>query len=135
MRPDRERRPVKATIRAKRRKHSLIHHFGDKLVKRDGGMFCHYCAIPLIRANPHKPHAIEDWAKRGKGIASVDHKHPTSRGGSSKLENLVLCCYTCNEKKGDSTYEMFLRSLRLEQIIKSGNQSNKSQGQRGRVGS
>lgn len=130
MRPDTERRPVKATIRAKRRKHSLVHHFGEKLAKRDGGMFCHYCAIPLVRADPHKPNALADWRKRGKGIASVDHMMPLCKGGSSKLENLVLACYTCNIKKGDSTYEMFLRSLRLEQIIKSGNVKNKPPGQR-----
>lgn len=124
MRPDRERRPAKATIRAKRRKHSLIHHFGEKLAKRDGGMFCHYCAIPLVRANPHKPNALEDWRRRGKGIATVDHCQPLCRGGSSKLENLVLSCYDCNIRKGDSTYDMFIRSLKYDHALKSSNQSH-----------
>jgi 5-methylcytosine-specific restriction endonuclease McrA len=131
MRPDIHYRPAKATIRAKHRKHSLIHHFGDKLAKRDGGFHCHYCLIPLVRADPHKPNAVEDWRKRGKGIASVDHMTPLCKGGSSKLENLVLACYTCNIRKGDSDYEMFIRSLKYAEAIKSSTQSNKSRGQRG----
>lgn len=131
MRPDIQRRPTKATIRAKRRHHSLVHHFGNKIARRDGGYFCHYCLIPLVRANPHKPNAVEDWAKRGKGIASIDHKQPLSRGGSNKLENMVLACYICNIRKGDSTYEAFIRSLKFEAAcFKSSDQQNKPPGQR-----
>jgi 5-methylcytosine-specific restriction endonuclease McrA len=131
MRPDIHYRPTKATIRAKRRKRSLIHHFGEKLAARDGGLFCHYCLIPLVRADPHKPHALEDWRRRGKGIATIDHCKPLSKGGSNKLENLVLACYDCNIKKGDSTYEGFIRSLKLEQIIKGSHQSHQPYRPRG----
>src|SRR5688572_2207203 len=132
MRPDIHRKPAKATVKSKRRHRSLIHHFGDALAKRDGGFVCHYCLIPLVRADPHKPNAVEDWAKRGKGIGTVDHKHPLCRGGSNRLENLVLACSVCNYRKGDSTYEMFIRSLKFEHAcIKSGDKPNQSQGQRG----
>lgn len=34
---------------------------------------------------------------------TLDHVFPKSRGGKSTWENLVACCYPCNNKKGDRT--------------------------------
>lgn len=34
---------------------------------------------------------------------TLDHVHPRSRGGKSTWENLVACCYGCNNRKGDRT--------------------------------
>ena len=36
---------------------------------------------------------------------TLDHVVPRSRGGRSSWENLVACCYTCNNQKGDRTPE------------------------------
>jgi 5-methylcytosine-specific restriction endonuclease McrA len=36
---------------------------------------------------------------------TLDHVHPRSRGGHSTWENLVACCYQCNNRKGDRTPE------------------------------
>jgi 5-methylcytosine-specific restriction endonuclease McrA len=36
---------------------------------------------------------------------TLDHVLPRSRGGRSSWENLVACCYTCNNRKGDRTPE------------------------------
>jgi 5-methylcytosine-specific restriction endonuclease McrA len=36
---------------------------------------------------------------------TLDHVIPRSRGGASTWENLVACCYTCNNRKGDRTPE------------------------------
>jgi 5-methylcytosine-specific restriction endonuclease McrA len=36
---------------------------------------------------------------------TLDHVVPRSRGGSSTWENLVACCYRCNNRKGDRTPE------------------------------
>ena len=36
---------------------------------------------------------------------TLDHVVPRSRGGSSTWENLVACCYACNNGKGDRTPE------------------------------
>jgi 5-methylcytosine-specific restriction endonuclease McrA len=36
---------------------------------------------------------------------TLDHVIPRSRGGRSTWENLVACCYECNNKKGDRTPE------------------------------
>jgi 5-methylcytosine-specific restriction endonuclease McrA len=39
------------------------------------------------------------------GDLTLDHVMPRSRGGHSTWENLVACCYTCNNRKGDRTPE------------------------------
>jgi 5-methylcytosine-specific restriction endonuclease McrA len=36
---------------------------------------------------------------------TLDHVMPRSRGGRSTWENLVACCYRCNNEKGDRTPE------------------------------
>ncbi len=36
---------------------------------------------------------------------TLDHVMPRSRGGHSSWENLVACCYQCNNRKGDRTPE------------------------------
>jgi 5-methylcytosine-specific restriction endonuclease McrA len=36
---------------------------------------------------------------------TFDHVLPRSRGGRSTWENLVACCYACNNRKGDRTPE------------------------------
>ncbi len=36
---------------------------------------------------------------------TLDHVMPRSRGGHSSWENLVACCYKCNNSKGDRTPE------------------------------
>ena len=36
---------------------------------------------------------------------TLDHVMPRSRGGHSSWENLVACCYGCNNRKGDRTPE------------------------------
>lgn len=33
---------------------------------------------------------------------SIDHVLPRSRGGTNALDNLVGCCLTCNQAKGDT---------------------------------
>ncbi len=35
------------------------------------------------------------------GELTLDHVLPRSRGGHSTWENLVACCYACNNRKGD----------------------------------
>lgn len=37
----------------------------------------------------------------GRTATTVDHVHPRSRGGADSWENLVACCLSCNNVKGD----------------------------------
>ena len=45
---------------------------------------------------------------RGSRTLTVDHVEPVAGGGESSLDNLRLCCRTCNRRKGRlgaDTYE------------------------------
>lgn len=58
-----------------------------KVLARDGHR-CRYCERELS----------------GDEI-TFDHVMPRSRGGGDKPENLVVCCVSCNSRKGDKTPE------------------------------
>jgi len=36
-------------------------------------------------------------------ILTIDHIIPKSRGGTNKWDNVVTCCYSCNERKADKS--------------------------------
>jgi 5-methylcytosine-specific restriction endonuclease McrA len=57
---------------------------------------CYYCSrqIYLIMASPNDRKQLDDEA-------TIDHVVPRSRGGSSKMENLVFSCLRCNLEKAD----------------------------------
>lgn len=56
-------------------------------VRQAYGYRCGYCGIEESAAG---------------GEFTVDHYQPRSVGGTDELENLVYCCYRCNQYKGDS---------------------------------
>jgi HNH endonuclease len=66
-------------------------HSGNKglqaIIRRDGHKCC-YCNVNL----------------KGKN-ATVDHILPRSKGGLTAWSNLVGCCFTCNQKKGNRLLE------------------------------
>src|SRR4051794_19398443 len=47
---------------------------------------CEYCSVTEVDA---------------AGRLTLDHYQPRSRGGSDDLDNLVYCCFRCNNFKGD----------------------------------
>ena len=51
---------------------------------------CYYCGAEISGRNK-----------------TVDHKTPISRGGTNKLENLCMCCRSCNSKKNNKTEAEF----------------------------
>ena len=55
------------------------------ILLRDGNC-CQYCG-----------------ARLPAGSLTLDHVVPRSRRGLSTWENLVTCCFTCNNRKGDRT--------------------------------
>jgi 5-methylcytosine-specific restriction endonuclease McrA len=55
------------------------------ILLRDGSS-CQYCGVQLPA-----------------GRLTLDHVVPRSRYGQSTWENLVACCFGCNNKKGDRT--------------------------------
>jgi 5-methylcytosine-specific restriction endonuclease McrA len=55
------------------------------ILERDG-FTCQYCRERLTAAK-----------------LTLDHVIPKSRGGRGSWENLVACCYACNNRKGNRT--------------------------------
>ncbi len=53
---------------------------------------CFYCGCELNDSN-----------------RTIDHFIPLCRGGANIKENLVACCFGCNNKKGTKTYEEFMK--------------------------
>ncbi|MFC9911520.1 RNA-guided endonuclease IscB [Streptomyces sp. NPDC059862] len=54
---------------------------------------------------------------------NIEHVRPRSRGGSSRISNLVLACVPCNQTKGSKAVEVFLadrpdRLAKIRQQIK-----------------
>lgn len=54
------------------------------------GKTCFYCGCELNESN-----------------LTIDHFIPLSKGGQNIRENLVACCFGCNNKKGVKLYEQF----------------------------
>lgn len=69
----------------------------QKIAKRDGGWFCHYCGESLL-----------PFGEPGS-TCTIDHKYPRSKGGGRyAVGNCVLACKTCNEEKADTPYHTYL---------------------------
>lgn len=67
----------------------------EKLLKKDA--HCYYCKCNVTLET-----------------STLDHLVPRAKGGKNSLDNLVLCCYVCNHKKGTRTAEEFLKFLAEE---------------------
>lgn len=87
--------------------YNLLQKYRDVLEK-EHGFVCHYCGVNLIDCKEGIP--------QGKRSATVDHKIPKSMGGNGNIDNLVLCCRSCNGKKGTrpSLFSIFDTSVDRE---------------------
>lgn len=73
---------------------------------------CYYCGrkvrIPLKRDKQFKPDRCV-----------IDHKVPISGGGADTLDNIVLACHECNQRKSEKHADEFINeiihSIKIEQ--------------------
>lgn len=56
----------------------------------------------------------------GRSGNTIDHVVPRSRGGEDTWENLVTCCFKCNNVKGDRTLAQLGWKLRFTPRMPSG---------------
>jgi len=67
-----------------------------------------YVRVPYVRRVPLTRRGVlrrdsQRCAYCGNSAATIDHVQPKSRGGQDTWENLVACCFKCNNVKGDRT--------------------------------
>lgn len=82
---------------------TLLQKYGYQLAMRDGGWVCHYCGCELL------PQGVQSkWDRKiPLNAPQVDHKTPQKQGGTDDLDNLVLCCISCNGEKRALPYDEF----------------------------
>jgi 5-methylcytosine-specific restriction endonuclease McrA len=61
------------------------------LLRRDGN-HCHYCNVAMVPTTE----------KRNNRTVTREHVVPLSYGGPSAQDNLVLCCNSCNNLRGNT---------------------------------
>jgi 5-methylcytosine-specific restriction endonuclease McrA len=67
-----------------------------------------YVKVPYARRVPLTRRGVlrrdnHQCAYCGKSANTIDHVTPKSRGGAESWENLVACCFKCNNIKSDRT--------------------------------
>ena len=74
---------------------------------------------PVVLAPTRRSVALRDnftcqycGATPGRGLLTLDHVVPRSKGGATTWENVVAACRTCNMKKGDRTPDEAHMALR-----------------------
>ncbi len=69
-----------------------------KIWKRDN-YTCLYCGLDM--SQKYCDWKVNKTIKRKHALITIDHIIPRSKGGDWTEENLVTCCYKCNQKKAD----------------------------------
>ena len=70
----------------------LEHYFGLLSVYLKTGFKCWYCGCDM---------QLAFYGPIGKSLDAFtfDHRVPLSKGGSNLIENMVICCWKCNQDR------------------------------------
>lgn len=74
-------------LRGSRSKKKAIKFSRENVYARDNGT-CQYCSLKVARPE-----------------ATYDHVIPRGQGGITEWTNIVICCMSCNQRKGNRTPE------------------------------
>ena len=81
----------------------------------------------IFEKNPQRRRSVEKRLRRlfngvavcaycgeiiADGDVTLDHVVPVSKGGTDKTANMVLCCGSCNLKKGEDLWQPKYRRLK-----------------------
>jgi hypothetical protein len=64
---------------------------------------CHYCCKPLLHTGQYAT----------PNLATVERIIPGSQGGTYRLENTLVVCYRCNQKRGNKGFQNFISGSRF----------------------
>ena len=84
-----------------------------------------YVKVPYTRRVPLTRRGVlrrdnHQCAYCGKSANTIDHVTPKSRGGAESWENLVACCFKCNNIKSDRTAQEMGWRLRVSPKMPAG---------------
>lgn len=94
--------------------------------KELGELYCEYCnkgPLVIYDINPSESD-LEKYSKdksfrfntefsKSNG-ATADHKQPKSKGGDKfSYDNLAVCCYNCNRKKGNMDWDSWKKLMKI----------------------
>lgn len=103
--PQKQRSAEEAAAAEERaRRHRLLWALRKQVEARDGTA-CHYCGGETFVLPVGVPFDTDQL----KAERTLDHRVPVSRGGTDTLDNLVIACRTCNNRKGTRSYDVFKR--------------------------
>jgi 5-methylcytosine-specific restriction endonuclease McrA len=75
-----------------------------ELENKKGDLRCEYCNKPVTIYNIDRGSKFNE-----RDGATADHKVPISKGGNKyDFNNLATCCYRCNQRKGNMSWEDWL---------------------------
>ena len=86
-----------------------------------------YVRVPTARKIPVTRRGVlrrDGWrcGYCGKAANTIDHVQPKSKGGADTWENLVACCFSCNNQKSNKTLKELGWELRLAPKMPTGMQ-------------
>lgn len=71
-------------------------------LRKQYGDACFYCGVVMTFARTPK------GAPRPSNLATLEHVHPVSDGGTHTWDNVVLACWTCNCSKRHSSLDEWM---------------------------
>jgi hypothetical protein len=98
--------------------------FLKEKLKERGELYCEYCNKGPLVIYDIAPSDINIESLSNTNIlinkkfdqkdgATCDHKIPKSKGGDKfNFENLAVCCHRCNKRKGNMSWENWLRIIK-----------------------
>ena len=72
--------------------------FLAKKKQQCGDLKCYYCGKKNLKEDVNENYGKRELSR----LATIDHVKPRSKGGTDDEDNLVVACFPCNQRKGDS---------------------------------
>jgi 5-methylcytosine-specific restriction endonuclease McrA len=72
-----------------------LHKLREAILARDGYV-CRWCGCKTFRVPPNT-------RRLHQFHATIDHVVPRSRGGTNDVDNLVMSCFGCNQRRGNGS--------------------------------